>query len=122
MNQTKIIEMRPKAFSVMKRVVWLAAITLTTGCAGYQQALSNPESMKGKPVDAVISALQSRGYVCSEKKELNVKAWNENVGLVQCGSKEISPVCPNSYAIRLTFNLQSNLVYTATKTERVNCF
>lgn len=104
----------------MTKLVFLCLFI--TGCASYQQSSIDSQAMVGQDVDKVIFSLESKGYVCSEKRSINIKAWSEVVGVVQCGMKEVSLACPTSYGIRLTFNLKKNIVYTAVKTEKDNCF
>ncbi|WP_152553397.1 hypothetical protein [Methylotenera sp. L2L1] len=85
-------------------------------------AMTDTNTMKGKNIDTVLLDLDSRGYVCSEKREVYMKNWKRMVGVVQCGQKDISPICSNSYGVHLTFNLEDSFVNTATKTEHANCF
>ncbi len=100
----------------------LPILMFIAGCASYQYSQIDTNAMKGKNVDLVISELQSKGYVCSEKKSIYVKVWKKTVGTLGCGTRESSLVCPQTYGISIDFDLNTNLITTALKVEHSNCF
>ena len=107
----------------MKRGYFLLPLFMcTTGCASYQYSQIDTNAMKGRNVDLVISELQSRGYVCNEKKSVYVKVWNKTVGTLGCGTKEISLICPEVYGVSMDFDINTNLIIAALKLEHTNCF
>lgn len=96
-------------------------LLLVTACISLN-AVTNSSRFKGKISEQVISELIQRGYQCSEKKEIYMPNWKETVGVVQCGLREKSPMCPDSYGVSLTIRLATNQIITADTDKSTNCF
>jgi hypothetical protein len=105
----------------MKNFFVLVLMVLVQGCTGLSMLTISSRDLKGRDVDEVVEMVRSRGLSCGNEyqpKDLG----GEPYGLVVCGAKGVSPMCPTSYSVRIVFSLKTRKVLSLTKDERENCF
>lgn len=105
----------------MRNFFGLALIFLLQGCTGVSMLTISSRDLKGRDVNEAVATIMSRGLSCG--KEYQPKdLGGEPYGLVVCGGKGASPMCPSSYSVRVVFDLKTRKVLSLTKDERENCF
>jgi hypothetical protein len=105
----------------MRSIIIFILVFLIQGCTGVALWSVNENDVKGQDLNEVIPKLKNRGLSCGEEYEIK-DLGGKSFGLLICGAKSLSLICPTSYSARVIFDRSTRKVLSLSMDERDLCF
>jgi hypothetical protein len=107
----------------LKTIVAIPVLVILQGCAGINVAMISERDAKGKDVDQVVAELKARGLSCGQEyREKLITGQSSRYLTVACTTKDIGPICPDSYRVYVDFIPETRMVSSLSKFSKTNCF